>query len=103
VNLPNVIKTPAGASSSAAGVISLIFNVVIPPVWPWWSHQSTTWRGAVVSVLIFAGAYLGTWLKVVKAKCQKVSLELTSGFLPTVQNVQSVPVPAGEAHLQAGS
>lgn len=82
---PGVIKTPAGASSSAAGVLYLILNVILPPVWPWWHHQSTTWTGAVGAVLIFLVTYLGSWLKIVLSKNQKMSLELTPSRLPTVQ------------------
>lgn len=70
----NVVKTPAGAASSAAGLISLIVNVILPPVWPWLAHQSPTWRGGVVTVLIFAGAYLGVAWKVARAEGQKLTL-----------------------------
>jgi hypothetical protein len=93
MNLSNIVTTPTGGSASAAGIISLIFNVLLPPVWPWFAHQSTTWRGGVVTVILFVGTYLGGWLKVVMAKGQKITTELTSSNLPTVQ-VETTPEPA---------
>lgn len=92
MNLQNPIKTPAGSSSSAAGVLYLILNVILPPVWPWWHHQSTGWIGAVGAVITFTGTYLASWLKIVLSKNQKVTMELTPSRLPTVQ--QEAPAPA---------
>ena len=85
ITVPGVISTPVGASSSCAAVVSLIANVILPPVWSWWSRQDQTWRGAVVTVLIFVLSYLGAWLKVVTSPGQKANLTLSSSALPTVQ------------------
>ena len=87
-----VIKTPAGAASSAAGMISLIINVILPPVWPWLAHQSQTWRGGVVTVLIFAASYAGAYWKVVRANGQKLTLSLTSSPFPTIKAEESQPI-----------
>lgn len=83
---PSLIQTPAGASASAAGIVTLIFAVILPPVWPWWAHQTTTWTGAVQTVLIFGITYLGSWYKVIHAKDQKFTMELTPSRLPTMQS-----------------
>jgi hypothetical protein len=85
ITIPNVISTPVGASSSVAGMVSLIANVILPPVWPWWAHTDQSWRGAVVTVLIFVLSYLGAWLKIVTTPGQKSTMSLTSSPLPTMQ------------------
>lgn len=87
MNVPNPVQTPVGGGATAAAMVSLIFNVILPPVWPWWGHQTTTWTGAVQTVLIFGIGYLGGWLNVVRRQGQHVTLELTASRLPTVQEV----------------
>lgn len=85
ITVPNVVSTPVGASSTVAGLVSLIANVILPPEWSWWSRQDQTWRGAVVTVLIFVLSYLGAWLKLVTTPGQKSEISLTKSALPTMQ------------------
>lgn len=95
MNIPNplsVVRTPVGGAISGATVANLIALVILPPVWPWWNRQSTTWQGAVATVLIFVCGVLGAWFKLVHTPGQKMTLELTPGRLPTVQSEQP---PAG--------
>lgn len=85
VPVPNLIRTPVGAGASGGSALTLLGFTVLPPVWPWWAAQSTEWRGAVVGLAGFAGSYLAAWFKLIRAKDQKMTLELTPGRLPTVQ------------------
>jgi hypothetical protein len=85
VPVPNLIKTPVGASASGGSALTLLGFTVLPPVWPWWGAQPTEWRGAVIGVLGYGGSYLAAWYKLVRAKDQKMTLELTPSRLPTVQ------------------
>jgi hypothetical protein len=85
IPVPNLIKTPVGASTSAGSALTLLGFTILPPVWPWWAAQSTEWRGAVISVLGFLAGGLAAWYKVLRAPGQKTTLELTPGPLPTVQ------------------
>jgi hypothetical protein len=85
MNIPNPVQTPVGGGATAAGVVTLISRVILPPVWPWWAHQASTWTGAVETVVIFGLTYLGGWLSLVRVKGQQVTLALTASRLPTVQ------------------
>lgn len=96
------IQTPAGASASAAGILTLILQVILPPIWPWWGHQSTTWTGAVSTVILFVGTYLASYYKVVRAKKQHLTLALTNSRWPTVQEVAVPGPPPAVAPESAG-
>lgn len=82
-------QTPIGAGATAGAVVTIALGLLHG--WHWYAAQSTTFQASVQTVLTVLAVYLAGWLKVVLAKNQQVSLELTPSRLPTVQNVAEEP------------
>jgi hypothetical protein len=89
MTVPRPVSTPVGASAVAGSVVTIAMYLL--SLWHAWSQVPGDVKAAVQAILTFAGIYGAGYVCVVRSPGQMVSLELTPGALPTVQNVAEPP------------